>query len=257
MLGGTRAVLCPRMRMNPSRPDPEKLMTKIGSLALCGTLLLPAAASAQDFGTAGRFAIAAERITSIHHSSSTEEEDDEEPVTTSYTNIALFANPLGGITSRYSFPRIGADYFVTDGLSIGAALGIIHSSNKFETEEGDATVERDGPTISGLLLSPRVGYAFMFEDNIGIWPRAGITYVGMGSETDDGLESSSKLWALSIEVPFVFVPVPHVAFTAAPALDLGLGGSSEIDPSAPNAPTSESDVKATDFGLHLGMLAYF
>jgi hypothetical protein len=257
MFAGTRAVLCLRTRMNPSRPDPEKLMTKIGSLALCGALLLPAAASAQDFGTAGRFAIAAERITSINHSTTTEEEEDEEPTTASFTNIALFSNPLGGFTSSYSFPRIGADYFVTDGLSIGAALGIFRTSSTNENEVGDATVETDGPTLTGILLSPRVGYAFMFDDNIGIWPRGGITYVGMGSEIDDGVESSTKLWALSIEVPFVFVPVPHVAFTAAPALDLGLGGSSEVDPSAPGAPTSESDVKATDFGLHLGMLAYF
>jgi hypothetical protein len=232
-------------------------MTKFGSLALFGTLLLPVTANAQDFGTAGRFAIAAERITSINHSSSTEVEEDEDPSTTSFTNIALFTNPLGSITSGYSYPRIGADYFVIDGLSIGAALGIFRTSSTNESEIGDTTVETDGPTVSGVLLSPRIGYAFMFEDNIGIWPRAGITYVGSGSENDDGDESSSKLWALSLEVPFVFVPVPHVAFTAAPALDLGIGGSNEFDPSDEGVPTSESDVKTTDFGLHLGMLAYF
>ena len=233
-------------------------MTKFGSLVLFGTLLLPAAANAQDFGTAGRFAISAERITSINHSSMTLEDDDSDAsLSSSYTNIAFLTNPLGSDTSGYSFPRIGADYFVIDGLSVGAALGIISSSSSIEVDNGETSTESDGPTTSGVLFSPRIGYAFMFEDNIGIWPRAGITYVGAGSEDDDGDETSVKLWALSIEVPFVFVPVPHVAFTAAPALDLGIGGSREIDPGAEGVPTSENDLKATDFGLHLGMLAYF
>jgi hypothetical protein len=230
-------------------------MTKFGSLALFGTLLLPAAANAQDFGTAGRFAIAAERITSINHSSTTQEaEDSDASTTTSYTNIALFT---GSLNSGYSVPRVGFDYFVTDGLSVGAALGIVHTSSSVELDTGETTIESDGPTLSGFLFSPRIGYALMFEDNIGIWPRAGITYVGAGSESDDGDEFSSKLWAFSLEVPFVFVPVPHVAFTAAPALDLGLSGSSEFDPDDPGDPTIESDYKTTDFGLHLGMLAYF
>ena len=44
---------------------------------------------------------------------------------------------------------------------------------------------------------------------------------------------------------------------AAPALDLGLSGSSEFDPDDPGDPTIESDYKTTDVGLHLGMLAYF
>jgi hypothetical protein len=230
-------------------------MTKFGSLALFGTLLLPAAANAQDFGTAGRFAIAAERITSINHSSTTvEDEDSDTSTTTSYTNIALFT---GAATSEYSFPRVGFDYFVTDGLSVGAALGIVHTSSSTEQDTGETTIESDGPTVSGILFSPRVGYAFMFADNIGIWPRAGVTYVGAGAENDDGDEFSTKLWAFSLEVPFVFVPVPHVAFTAAPALDLGLSGSNEIDPDDPGDPTIESDFKTTEFGLHIGMLAYF
>jgi hypothetical protein len=232
-------------------------MTKFGSLALFGTLLLPVTANAQDFGTAGRFAIAAERITSINHSSMKVEDDDSDgSFSTSYTNIAFLTNPLGSDTSGYSFPRIGFDYFVTDGLSVGAALGIISSSSSIEIDDGDTSTESDGASTSGVLFSPRIGYAFMFEDNIGIWPRAGITYVGAGTE-DDGDEASRKLWALSIEVPFVFVPVPHVAFTAAPALDLGIGGSQEVDPSGEGIPTSETDLKVTDFGLHLGMLAYF
>jgi hypothetical protein len=97
----------------------------------------------------------------------------------------------------------------------------------------------------------------MFKDAIGIWPRGGLTYVSGGSEQDDGDEFSSSQLALTLEVPFVFVPVPHVAFTAGPTLDLGLSGSIENDPAAPNANTTENDFKVTDFGLQVGMCAYF
>jgi len=222
-------------------------------------LALPAAANAQAFGTAGRFAISAERITTINHSSVTSEDEDEDATTTiGRTNIALFANPTTGpATSGYSFPRIAADYFVIDGLSVGAGLGLASSSGTIENEAGNISVETDADSMSGLLFAPRVGYAFMFEDNIGIWPRAGFTYVGVGTDEADGDEISARLFAFTLEVPFVFVPVPHVAFTAAPALDLGISGSTEEDPQEPGAPNVETDYKVTDIGLHLGMTAYF
>ena len=234
-------------------------MTKVGSLVLFGSLLLPAVAGAQDrFGTAGQFAISAERITSINHSSrKTEDDESDVTVTTSTTNIALLTNPVGGFTTGYSFPRLAGDYFVTDGLSVGAAIGVFSTSFSSETEIDGESEESDGPTSSGVLVAPRVGYAFMFGDNIGLWPRGGVTYIGAGSEQEDGDESSTRLFALSVEAPFVFVPVPHVAFLAGPALDLGLSGSDETDPDAAGAPNQETEYKITDFGLHVGMTAYF
>jgi hypothetical protein len=234
-------------------------MTKFASLVLLGALLVPAAAGAQTrFGTAGRFAISAERITSINHSSwKSEDEEADASSTTSYTNIALFASPLSPVTSGYSFPRIGADYFVIDGLSLGAALGIVSTTSSQELEMGDTSVESDGDSLSGFLFAPRVGYAFMFSDNVGIWPRAGITYVTAGTEEDDGDEFSASRLALTLEVPFVLAPVPHVAFTAGPTLDLGVSGSTESDPQEAGAPTVETDQKVTDIGLNVGMTVYF
>lgn len=234
-------------------------MNKLGSLVFGALLLVPVSAQAQEFGTAGRFAISAERMFGVVHS--TQSEDDEVAgveVTRrqSNTTISLLNNPLGGLVSAYSAPRLAADYFVTDGLSIGAALGFAHSSSSTETEGEDTTVETDGPSTNTVLLAPRVGYAFMFDDAIGIWPRLGITYVNASSETDD-VESSASRLALTIEAPFVFAPLPHVAFTAGPTLDLGLSGSTEFDPSEPGEETEETDVKATDIGLQLGMLVYF
>ena len=229
-------------------------MTKFATVVFLGTLLVTASAAADDFGEVGTFALSAERITSIHHSSvTTEAEGSDVKNTNSFTNIALFTGSDSDRTA-YTFPRLAADYFVIDNLSVGAALGIIHSSENVEREEMGTSQEEDGPSLSGWLFAPRVGYSFMFQDNIGIWPKAGITYVSSGTSSDAG-ETSGNALALSLGIPLVFVPVEHVAFSAGLDLDLGLSGSFESDPDMGD--TLEADVKATDFGLNLGMTVFF
>jgi hypothetical protein len=237
-------------------------MTKLGSLVLFGALLVPQTVFAQDrFGSAGQFAISADRLTGVSHTS-IKTEQGEVTSTQSMTTITLFTNTLEGRTSAYSYPRLGADYFVIDSLSIGAALGIVHSSSSNEIEQGNNSLETDGPSQTGFLIYPRVGYALMFQDNFGFWPRGGLTYASASStqeandEDEDDSETSQSALAFSLEALFVFSPVPHVAFTGGPTLDLGLSGSYENDPGGP-APTNEFDIKATDIGLQLGITAFF
>jgi hypothetical protein len=218
-----------------------------------GTLLVSVSAAADDFGEVGTFALSAERITSIHHSSVTmEPEGGGAEFTTGTTNIALL---VGARESAYSFPRIAGDYFVTDNLSVGAALGLLHSSSSTETEVMGTSTEGDGPSMTGFLFAPRVGYAFMFQDNIGIWPKAGITYVSASETEPDDDENSMSDLALSLDVPLVFIPTDHVAFTAGPSLDLGITGSWESDPDM--GETTEGDRKSTDIGLNVGITVFF
>jgi hypothetical protein len=230
-------------------------MTKIGTVVFLGTLLVSASAAADDFGEVGTFAISAERITSIHHSSVTlEPEEGPGEQTDSATNIALFTG-APSLTTVYSVPRLAADYFVIDNLSVGAALAIVRTTTSEETEVMGTSTEEDGPTLTGFLFAPRVGYSFMFQDNVGIWPKAGFTYVSAGSSTEDVAEVSRSALAVSLDVPLVFVPVEHVAFTAGPSLDLGISGSQETDPE--DGETQELDRKATEIGLNVGMTVFF
>lgn len=240
-------------------------MTKFGTAAFLGTLLVTTSALADDFGEEGTFAVSGERLTSIHHSSVKFEGDGDAEFTISHTNISLFAGPqslrpsidddAGVENTAYTFPRIAADYFVIDGLSVGASLAYVHSSSSSETELMGTSVESDGPSTSGFLIAPRVGYAYMFQDNLGIWPKLGITYVSAGLTDDDDNEFSTSALAVSLDVPLVFVPVEHVAFTAGPSLDLGVSGSSEVNPDV--GATEETDFKATDIGLNVGMTVFF
>lgn len=234
-------------------------MKKLGSLVVVGAVLVSQAAFAQDrFGSAGQFALSADRLAGISHTSIKTEEGNVTE-TESLTTITLLTNTLGDRVSAYSSPRVGGDYFVTDGLSLGAAIGLIHVSTSEEREMNGTSIEADGPSMTGFLIYPRVGYALMFQDNFGFWPRGGLTYTSASSTTElpngNETEQSQSALAFSLEALFVFSPVPHVAFTGGPTLDLGLSGTYENDP--PMGDTIKRDITATDIGLQFGLTAFF
>jgi hypothetical protein len=237
-------------------------MAKFGAcLVLSAVLLAAPAAYAQDFGKEGQFAIGAERLFGVVHTSVTSEEGDLE-ATFSHTNISLLlsrSNSSGGgeFPLGYSFPRIAADYFVIDGLSVGGSLGLYTHSGSLEVEFMGESEENDTGSITGFLFEPRVGYAFMFSEMIGIWPRGGITYLSESAENADNDERSSSALAITLECPLVINPVPHVVFGIGPTLDLGVTGSTENDPSEPMVPTSETDITMHDIGLQASLTAYF
>ncbi len=214
-----------------------------GALAL----LLSSSAFAQSFGEKGQLAISAERLFGYVHNSSTTtfNGQDSTTKTDSFTllssTLAPAASGAGGLA--YSQPRVAGDYFIIDHLSLGAALGYSHVSfSRPATANTDIETSGDSWTFA-----PRVGYSFLFNDNIGIWPRGGFTYRSFGSGNDGG-----HVFALTIEAPFTFAFIPHVVFTAGPTLDLGLGGS--LDTSAGNVTTS-IDFSSTEIGLQTGLIA--
>lgn len=237
-------------------------MAKIGAcLVLSAVMLAAPAAYAQDFGESGQFAVGAERLFGIAHTSISSEVGDAE-ATLSHTNISLLMSrsnsSTGGIFPLgYSFPRIGADYFVMDGLSVGGSLGVYTHSGEVEAEEMGVSIESDTGSYTGFLFQPRVGYAFMFSDMFGIWPRGGITFLHEGFEAGNNDETSSSAWAITIDAPLVIHPVPHVVFGIGPTLDLGVTGSSEDDPADPDDPTTETDFTMHDFGLQASLVVYF
>jgi hypothetical protein len=83
---------------------------------------------------------------------------------------------------------------------------------------------------------------------IGIWPRGGFTYRTLSA----GNNSAHDL-ALTLEVPFVFCVIPHVAFWGGPTLDLGLsGGVSTTN----GGRTVTNDFNSTEIGIQTGLVGY-
>jgi hypothetical protein len=233
----------------------------LGSLGLWWSTPVAAQPATADFGHKGQFVISGERLFGLVASSistTRTQNNVEEKTTQSYTTFNLLMNPTSPTT--YAVPRVGFDYLPIDGLTVGGSLGFSTSSGEVEREEDGTSVTQDTGSGSTFLLAPRAGYVFMFTPVFGIWPRGGITFVHMSGEDEDGYPKVSRnRLALTMEVPFVVTPIPHVGFTFAPTLDLGLTGSDKVtDVDNDNVETTtEADVVATDIGIQAGLFVYF
>jgi len=241
------------------------------SLRLCATLaftaaLLPATVAfgqtaAPGFGKAGQFAISGDRLFGLSWESiSTDQNGRKE--TQSFTSLSLLRSPMNIaegniIAGAYNAPRLSLDYFVIDGLSVGGSLGYFSISGHNKQEQAGVSAEADTGSFSGFLIAPRVGYAYMFTDMLGIWPRGGITYLTGSSKNNNGDETASlNRFAFSLDAPLVISPFPHMGFVVGPALDIGLAGSNKTH--NPNTGVTTSiDASSLNIALNAGLFVYF
>lgn len=233
------------------------------TLGLVCSLFAPQALGQDRFATAGRFAIGAERVFG-YASTTTKVETEFQPGNIDYeretTKTQLDFLARGDVGDPFVAPRVGFDYFVIDGLSIGGAFA--YTSSK---EDGDETIGNNNNDLaeeesSGFAIAPRVGYCFMFNDTVGIWPRGGFTYASAktevnnpGNAPDTGTEFS--VLDLTLEGMLVITPVPHAGFMVGPTIELPLSGSGEVDQG--NTTQDIDKVKITTIALQAGVFVWF
>jgi len=215
-------------------------------------MLASTSAWAQDFGDKGTIAISAERLFGFTYDSATSTQGGQD-VDASVTHFSVLSSPvtIGGqggnfVWGGYGSPRVAGDYFVINRLSVGAALGYAHWSLTVPNGGGgDETISGDSFTFA-----PRAGYLLTFNNIVGFWPRGGFTY-----RTFSAANRSGHDFALTLEAPFVFTVIPHVAFWAGPTLDLGLTGKQSVENG--NGTTTSFDFNALAFGIQTGLVVYF
>jgi hypothetical protein len=210
-------------------------------------------------GRAGQLALSAERLFGVAWESEGTDESGTE-TTRSTTTVTLLSSRISGVIGNYSFSRVAADYFVSDGLSVGAALGYFNASGHYERTSAGVTDESDTGSASGFVVAPRIGYAVMLTPTIGIWPKAGITYTSLSLEDADGNDAGSRRRiAFSLDAPLVITPVPHAGLMIGPTLDYGVSGSDEEESTDTSGATTTNsiDVSTKAIGLHAGLFVYF
>jgi hypothetical protein len=184
----------------------------------------------QSFANSGDFVLSVERLAGYAHTSSVIKVPGPDQKL-NLDRIHALSN-AGGNALGFSAPRFAFDYFATTGLSLGGAIGY--------------TKDSGGPRFQVLTLAPRIGYAIMFGDVVGIWPRIGGTY-------DIIFTPDAKAWlfAGTFELPLMLVAGQHVAFNLGPRVDYGFVGQY-----FPNG-AKKSKLTVAEYGFSAGVNLFF
>jgi hypothetical protein len=102
----------------------------------------------------------------------------------------------------FDTPRLGIDYFIIDGLSIGGHLGM-----------GFYAVDNNDGAYVAIL--PRIGYAFSLSNVIDFWPRGGVGIVAGDYADDTGFANVEAMFLANIK--------DYFAISFGPAIDIPFG----------------------------------
>ena len=190
-------------------------------------LAVPARASAEELTSRGNLVFSADRLFGLYFVHESVEVTNNTTAKLDATSIGLgWSIPVG--RSYLTMPRIGIDYFLTHGFTLGGGIGIWSGS------DGD-----DSGSLTAFLLAARVGYALRLGHVVSFWPRGGFTYTTLSIEDST---ADFYTFALTVEAPFVFAITEGFAFTLGPNLDLGF-----------LAERASRDASATVFGVMAGL----
>lgn len=234
----------------------------VAGIAAAGAVFaITTSASAQSFGEEGGMALSADRLFGITSYSVKSEVDapNQNEQERSGTNVSL----LWGVAPRVgsggveipipgAVPRLSFDYFVIESLSIGGSLGYYSSSGEYDP--GGNGEKQDDPKVTAFALNPRVGYAIPLGDTSAVWLRGGFTYMKVTIDPDQGDDVPVSVMQLDLEAMFVIGIVDNFGFQVGPAIDLPLGGKSEIDA---GGETYDIDIKVMSFGGYGGLVGWF
>jgi hypothetical protein len=210
--------------------------------------------AAPAFGDRGRVALSVERLFGYTHAAQTTPADMNTAfeTTTTTNSISLLGSPFAGVVSLFSFSRLGIDVFAARGLSLGASVGYSHLSQSASLRPMPVGVTLGEASLNGVLAAPRIGYALRANDVVSIWPRAGITFVYLTTDTSVGTSTSLHLLDLTLEAWVSLALAPRVHVLIGPTFDIGLEGHTTRKARA--VPDMSNDIKETDIGVQTGLL---
>jgi hypothetical protein len=261
-----------------------------------GALLSTGVAGAQpvqpgEFGQQGQFIFSADRLFPFFAFTSDKADVANTPngvtanTTVNQTSISFFgsnygstvgfdragaASNFGGISTFFSVPRLGFDYSIIDHVTVGGDLILFFTlggSASTHTQNGGTTTDTStgSPSLLVFGFAPRAGYVLNFSPLLSVWLRGGLSYYRGQSKTTNTMmnpnvttTSSADTFAIDLDPQLVISPVPHFAFTAGPALDIGFGGHLSNDVQAGGTDNNTSvGYSQINFSINVGMLGWF
>jgi hypothetical protein len=246
-----------------------------------GALLVASPASAQQagatFGDQGQFIFGADRLFGVFAYTQNQITPSGTNATTTVTgtDMAFFGglNSVGvgggafvaGNPTFYNVPRLGFDYTIIKGLTLGGEVIAFFTLGGGTTQGNGPSTSNPGGSVFGI--APRVGYIFSLSDVFAIWPRAGLSYYDANFSVRDGRfnvcndTANANVFGLDLDPVVTISPVQHFAFMVGPTLDWGFTGG--YSTSTPNNGACSSTVNtsntynALNFAINAGLLGWF
>jgi hypothetical protein len=219
--------------------------------------------TAAAFGDQGQFIISADRLMPLFaYENDKQTNADGSTDSQTVTSMAFVTHGPTYVTI-YNVPRFALDYTVWQHLTVGGSAWVYFQpgNSSTHTEPGQPNVTTDQPKVTYWGLAPRAGWILHLSDLFAFWPRGGISFnqIVTSATRHNGNVTVSETntvtqWAVDLEPMFAITPVPHVAFTAGPVVDIPFGGS--VSQSA-NGTTVSTDQTMFHFGLMGGLLVWF
>lgn len=190
--------------------------------------------------TKALFSLGLERFGGIAYAKGAEKDGDD--------SVSLLTMGLGvGNINPFAVPRIGADYILENGISLGAGAGF----TRWSGSSSNGSRSEDIGSIFLYTFTPRVGYRVPISKSVDVTPRVGVTLAGASISTGDNGDSSSVFAVgAGVEAPFACRINDSFHILVAPAFDVTLTATASSSSSNGGTTTSSSnDVKATLWAL--------
>lgn len=139
--------------------------------------------------------IALERVGGVGYAKASADKDD--------SSLSLVALGVGGVTPNpFAVPRLGVDFILGSGLTLGGAVGFTHIS----ASSGTKSKSEDLGSVFLYTLTPRLGYRIPLSEKIDLTPRAGLTFAGASFSPADNDSGKSSIFAVAIgaDAPLAF-----------------------------------------------------
>ena len=183
----------------------------------------------QTFGGPGTLAISSDMNLALQGCSGC-----ASPVTLGYGPLGNTANSSGWLFTLAP----AADYFVIQGLSIGAQIAYTHVHTNLSTGTGSSSSTTADTDLFGI--GARVGYNIPIMDLLSWWPKVGIVFTNVSTTGN----LSGNTFDLQLYAPLLLHLAPHFFAGLGPNLQTDLSASASASGvSAPSVP------KATSYGL--------
>jgi hypothetical protein len=191
------------------------------------------------------FSLAIERVGGLAYAKASSNDD----------SVSVFTIGVGvGTVNPYALPRVGVDYVLKSGLTLGAALGVARWSASATSNSASSDVG----SITLYTLTPRIGYRLALTPHIDFTPRLGGQIVG-GSVSNGAGSADASVFSFGIgaDAPFAFRITDSFHILAGPAIDVTLTASASAS-NGGSGSSSSSDIDASFWSLQgwLGMGGY-